>query len=987
MGISLGPACLAVLKPALLKRYAKGLTPIIAKAGAAVGAMALAWSPAYAQAPLVHLPLDGSVSNQGSAGAAELVIPEGAEQPEFVAGRSGQALAFGKGGAVVIPYEFNQSDHPRATVTMWVKLDDHKPYERELFSLGPGSGLLLTVTGKAGIKIRSSRTAVHERAFPVGEWVFVAGIVDNDAGTIRIHQNDDVFEASGLDIRTPHSLSVARPGDAAHRHYIFVGADDFNSAGKEVRNVAVDEVRLYGEALSPKQISVLRREGATRIADAKAGKTAPSGPSGSDVRTIDRSGAPTELPKDVRRTEPVADLPSPGQELEAPAPVERTPDQGLSIPEGLPGQTIKDEIEAATDAPPPPEAGNEIFCADAPNGDAAFTATSSSFPSDFIAALSKAKACDLDLTVATVNDKGEWIVASSDQIAHSRDLAAPLLSTLASIEKNYGGLDAGDISESGAFLLAAGDRLYGSGLSADTRAKAQSAIGAGGIRYFDFHPTDPGQWVMIDKSGAVTGRKLPKRVIKAIGDLSASKRTIQTVRFGAGDAWVLMGSGSWVITNGLDSQLVRTLKSFQNRSQRLDHIALAPQAGRYALYSADKLNGASSDAISNFEQSFPISGGSTASIWARMDAHNLKGVSIAYVEKNRIVWARGYGLMRGDDPESYLFTDTTFEAASLSKPIATYGLLQLVEQGKLSLTEEGVLNALETPLSTNARITLRDNIRTDEINLIQLLQHCAGLCYKMNGNCLQPGGSGGGAEEYPVAGPIPNTADMILGVHGADPFHKVLSVEAPGRVSMYTSANFLPVQGLIDIHGGGFENHMNPILDALNMKASTYRSPYPKRSDGNHARGWKGASVTPFFAYGEMAGASIVSTPTDIAKFVIEVNTSAEYPGKNGILSYDMVQKFLGRDNSIYASSDYPVCTNPRAFGLSVNKRSSSSAWNNSEIYWHTGSHNGYRALMVGIPKKSAGIVILASGRKEDADAFYTELQAAIMAAYGATYN
>lgn len=968
---------------------------------AAAGFLIFAGSPAFAQAPLVHLPLDGSIANQGGAGAAQLIVPDGADRPAFVAGAIGQGLLFGKGGVIAIPYQFDQADHPRATITMWVKIDDDRHFERELFSLGPGNGLLLTVTGTSRVRVRSARSATHEKAFPLGEWVFVAGVVDNDAGAIRIYQNDDAFEASGLKIGKPSALTVAAPGSSERKHYIFIGADDFNSGAKENRHVALDDVRLYGDALSPDALKAVRRAGESRIAVVKDRNPAPASVPEDTGKAIDRSGAPTELPEDVRQTEKdapqtkqAAQLPSPGPKLEGPAPVERTPDQGLSIPEGLPGQTIEDEIEAATDAPPPPEAGNEIFCEEKFNTDADLTSTPRAFPSDFMLALMKAKSCDLDLTVVSINNKGEWIVSTSDQVAHSRDLAAPLLASLATAEKKHGGLDAADISESGAFLLSADGELYDSGLTPDAKRKAQMAAGGGGLKYFDFHPSDPSRWVVIDSEGTVSGGNLPSGILKALADLPTSKREVRQIRFGPGERWALLGSGSWVVTDGIDEQILAKLEQSQDQRRALDHIVFAGQANAYAIYSADRMHMNSSDEINKLEQGFQYTAvrngrpeSVLGSIWARMDAHNLKAVSIAFIQDNKISWARGYGLRNGDEPESYVYADTTFEAASLSKPIAALGLLQLVEAGKLSLTGEGVLQDIERLMTSSERKTFRQNVRPEKGNLIQLLQHCASICYQYNGQCTAPGGSGGGAEEYGVTASLPDTADMILGGGNADPGHKLIRTGNPGLFSSYTSANYLAVQALIDVHGNGFENHIQPILNALDMTDSTYKSPYPKRNDGNHVRGWNGSSVTPFVAYGEMAAASIVSTPVDMAKFVIEVNKSAENPGRNGLLSYNMVQKYLGRDSSIYQSDRYAICNNPSSYGLGVNHTNSSGDWAGTEAYWHTGSHNGYRARMIGLPKKSSGIVVFASGTRDDADDFFDELQGAVMRAYGSVFQ
>ena len=952
-------------------------------------------SSAHAQSPLVHLPLDGSAENIGSAGAAELFVPAGADQPRFIAGRRGQGLSFGKGGAVVIPSEFDQDKYPRASVTMWIKIDKETPNEREILSLGPGSGLLFRVTAKRQINVRSYRQATHKQAFPLGEWVFVAAVVDNAAGTIRIQQNDEIHEAKNLDIRTPYSVPVAAPGFTERKHYIFVGADDFNSAAKELKHISLDDVRLYAEALSPAQIEAIRQSAIGD--DNDAGKRVIASPE-SRLPAIDRSGAPTSMPEDIGQNRTIQRLPEPDPEpsLNVPTPIENTPDRGLTIPEGLPGQELDEDLGQLPDAPTP-EIATEISCTPVPIENVQFSATSSDFPADFIAALRKAKSCDLELNVATVNEKGQWIVATADQIAHSRDLPAPLIATLVTVERQYGGLDAADISESGVWMLSAGGKLYQSGMSTDAQQKATLAARVGGVKFFDFHPSDPSKWVLIDGQNTVSGAGLPSGLLKALADLPNSKRTVRQIRFGAGDRWALLGSGSWVVTSSGGMQTLSQLTRFQNIGRRLDHIVFPNKPDGYALYSAKLEASAAADPITKLEQDLRFNVGTSGapdwragSVWARMQAHNLKAVSIAMVRNNKIEWARGYGIRDANNPESYVFSDTTFDAASISKPIATFGLLQLVDDGKLSLTQDGVLKDVEGILKTGQRSKFRKNVRPEAGNLIQVLQHCLSICYSGSANCMNGGGAGGAAT-YSVNAAVPTTAEMIMGKNPADALHSLLRVGNSGLRARYSTANFLLVQALMDVHGGGFLTHMNKLLNDLEMTNSTYKSPYPKRNGGNHARGWSGAAVTPSFAYGEMAGASLVSTPVDVAKFVTTVNILAENSRANGKLSYGLVQKFLGRDNSIYESNNYPICRDPSYFGttgswwgLSVGHDTrSNNGWGGKEIYTHGGTHNGYRAIVVGLPTEKAGLVVFMSGTRDDANAFFGELRRAIVREYG----
>ncbi len=72
-----------------------------------------------------------------------------------------------------------------------------------------------------------------------------------------------------------------------------------------------------------------------------------------------------------------------------------------------------------------------------------------------------------------------------------------------------------------------------------------------------------------------------------------------------------------------------------------------------------------------------------------MDSAGVPGLSIAITTDSGIVWSRGFGV-RSVETGDPVDTGSVFEAASLSKPVFAYAVLQLVDQGVLDL---------DTPLS------------------------------------------------------------------------------------------------------------------------------------------------------------------------------------------------------------------------------------------------------------------------------------------------
>jgi CubicO group peptidase (beta-lactamase class C family) len=67
-----------------------------------------------------------------------------------------------------------------------------------------------------------------------------------------------------------------------------------------------------------------------------------------------------------------------------------------------------------------------------------------------------------------------------------------------------------------------------------------------------------------------------------------------------------------------------------------------------------------------------------------MDKALIPGMSFALIRNGKIEWLHEFGVKNADTGEP-VKVDTIFEAASLGKPVFTYGVMKLVEEGKLDL--------------------------------------------------------------------------------------------------------------------------------------------------------------------------------------------------------------------------------------------------------------------------------------------------------------
>src|SRR5512142_1271370 len=71
----------------------------------------------------------------------------------------------------------------------------------------------------------------------------------------------------------------------------------------------------------------------------------------------------------------------------------------------------------------------------------------------------------------------------------------------------------------------------------------------------------------------------------------------------------------------------------------------------------------------------------------RMRFYNTPGASIAVINGGAVEWARGYGVLEAGGRRP-VTPRTRFQAASISKPVAAFGVLRLVQEGSLALDED-----------------------------------------------------------------------------------------------------------------------------------------------------------------------------------------------------------------------------------------------------------------------------------------------------------
>lgn len=259
----------------------------------------------------------------------------------------------------------------------------------------------------------------------------------------------------------------------------------------------------------------------------------------------------------------------------------------------------------------------------------------------------------------------------------------------------------------------------------------------------------------------------------------------------------------------------------------------------------------------------------------RMRELNVPGVSVAVIHQGKIEWARGYGVTRIGGPP--VTPDTMFQAGSISKPVAAMAALHLVEALKLSLdadinTELKSWKVPSEPVQAGKPITLRE-----------LLTHTGGTTVH-------------GFPGYATDAPVPTLVQVLNGEKPANT-PAIRSEAAPGARWNYSGGGFtIMQQAMIDVTGEPFPKLLHDtVLAPIGMTHSTYGQPLPKEFQAFAATPYHGDGkpvAGGAHTYPEMAAAGLWTTPSDIARYAIEVENSLS--GKaNHVISAQMTSQML----------------------------------------------------------------------------------------------
>jgi len=295
--------------------------------------------------------------------------------------------------------------------------------------------------------------------------------------------------------------------------------------------------------------------------------------------------------------------------------------------------------------------------------------------------------------------------------------------------------------------------------------------------------------------------------------------------------------------------------------------------------------------------------------------YGVPGVAIGIVHEGKAVYTLNYGYAdkRG---HKALTGDTLFQAGSVSKSVAAWGVLRLVDQGVLSLDD---------PVGKYmTRWQLPAGDYREEVTIRRLLSHTGGL----------PAHKGyvGAAPGKPLASLEQSlTQDKLkIGIK-------------PGTEALYSGAGYTLLQLVIEeVTGMPFETFMEEsVLKPLGMTASSFRQ---NVADANLAKayGYFGNQL-PAYRFTETAAAGLLTTTTDMMTLIL-----ASMEGANG--------KKKGRGVIGGETADLMQTPVIGENGLGVYARTLPDG---GTLLYHSGDNRGWHSLYGFMPNRKDGLVIL----------------------------
>jgi len=302
------------------------------------------------------------------------------------------------------------------------------------------------------------------------------------------------------------------------------------------------------------------------------------------------------------------------------------------------------------------------------------------------------------------------------------------------------------------------------------------------------------------------------------------------------------------------------------------------------------------------------------------------GTAIAIIENGKIILQKGYGYSNID--KGIKVTNTTgFNIGSISKTVAAWGIMKLVQEGEIDLDApaEKYLTRWHLPES---------EFDSNKVTIRRLLSHTAGL--SLHG--------------YPGWSPkddLPTIEESLDGKNNGP--GRVEIIMEPGTKWKYSGGGFSMLQLIIEeVTDQKFEDYMQAqILNPLGMTSSSYTidEKMLKSSSLEHNNF---GEVIDFELFTAQAAAGLHTTINDFTKFAL-ASLYADKNNKQQILSASYLEQMMT-----------PAPASNESYGLGYQVESIDGT--SMTLAGHGGANTGWHAFLRVNPVTNDGFVMITNG-------------------------
>ena len=302
------------------------------------------------------------------------------------------------------------------------------------------------------------------------------------------------------------------------------------------------------------------------------------------------------------------------------------------------------------------------------------------------------------------------------------------------------------------------------------------------------------------------------------------------------------------------------------------------------------------------------------------------GTAIAIIENGEIILQKGYGYSNID--KGIEVTNTTgFNIGSISKTVAAWGVMKLVQEGKIELDApaEKYLTRWHLPES---------EFESDKVTIRRLLSHTAGL--SLHG--------------YPGWSPkddLPTIEESLDGKNNGP--GRVEIIMEPGTKWKYSGGGFSMLQLIIEeVTGQKFEDYMQTeILNPLGMTNSSYTIDEKILNATSLEHNGFG-EVIDFELFTAQAAAGLHTTINDFTKFA-QASLYANTNNQQQILSASYLQQMM---------EPAPASDGRYGLGYQIDSIRGTSV----TLAGHGGANSGWHAFLRVNPVTNDGFIMITNG-------------------------